>query len=118
MAALPGYVKIRFAGYGHNRQSAVVRTETEGGLAKQLRTKSKVQVQRPVVMCILASDYDAFFVWFDTGINGGAGWFDFTDPRDAVVKQARIVEGKISSEKPTNGQLSKWDLSMTLETFE
>ena len=117
MAAFPSYPKLRFDGYGEPRESAVDRTQMESGPPKQLKVKSRVLVQRPVLYDLDSlADYNSFMTWFQTTVNYGADWFDWTDPRDSTLKAARIAEGKLDA-RAKNNALSRWTVGFILETW-
>lgn len=111
------YALILFEGYAEGRESAVSRAPMETGPVKQLKTKSRVLVTRPVRILLRSNaNYESFISWFTDDINLGADWFDFTDPRDNVVRSARIVEGKIDP-KPTRKDLARWIVATNIETW-
>jgi len=116
MAAFPTYVQILAEGYEKDRESAVIRTPFEDGMVKQLRSKSRVLVARSFTAGFdTLANYQAFITWFQTDVDYGASWFDFTDPEDLVVRQARIVN-KLDKERPIFGT-GKWRVPMTIETW-
>lgn len=117
MAAFPAYAKLLLEGFGENPEPAVLRTEMESGPPKQAKIKSRVMVARPVIYALDSkADYLAFIAWFKTGVNYGSDFFDWTDPLDGLVKNARIVGGKIEA-RPINGALSQWRVSFSLENW-
>lgn len=118
MATFPAYAKLGFDGFARDRESALDRTQMESGPPKQLKVKSRVMVARPVVYFFDSlSDYNSFITWFQTTINFGADWFDWTDPVDAAVKTARIVNGKLDKEMPRRKTLDRWQIGFTIETW-
>lgn len=117
MAAFPAAPVLLYDGFEEQPPPAVRRTEMEDLFGKQLKTASKVLVKRPVQYLIKSkADKDAFVVFFNTTINRGADWFDWTDPYDAAVKTARIVGGRISL-KPRRKALDRWLLGCEIETW-
>jgi hypothetical protein len=118
MSAFPhSYAKILAEGYDKGRDTAVSRTPMEDGMVKQLKTKSRVLVTRQLVVQIdTAVDYQNFITWFQTTIDYGTLWFDFTDPEDGVVRLARIVNGKLDRETPIMAH-QKWRIGMQIETW-
>lgn len=48
MATLPATAKILFDGFSEQRESALMRTEMESGPPRQVKTKSRVMIKRPV----------------------------------------------------------------------
>ena len=120
MAVFPALGKLRLEGYGEQPESAVLRTEMESGPPKQAQVRSRVMVTRPVTMQYNAADYGSFKTWFRDDIARGADWFDWTDPVDGVIKQARIAGGEYSAVPFTESQGGPllWDVSFQLETWE
>lgn len=118
MATFPTYAKLMHDPYRVTRAPAVVRTDMESGPPKQAKIRSRVMVTREVRYAFGSiADYQAFITWFNTGIARGAGWFDWNDPIDDSVKQARIVGGQIEEEQP-NKTLDVWQLKFRIETWD
>ena len=119
MAAFPAYAKLVFNGFQRERDTAVVRTPMDGGLPKQAKVRSRVMVTRPVIYQFDSlADYNSFITWFTTTINRGVSWFDWTDPVDSTVKQARIVGGKLDYERPRRKNLDRWEVGFKIETWD
>lgn len=119
MATFPSYPFLMRDGFGIRRMSAAQRTEMEDGFVKQRRRWSRVLVERPVIYGMRSkSDYLNFITWFNTSIDRGSAWFDWTDPVDSVVKQARIKGGLLEEEKPEDPMLEKWRVKFTLEVWD
>lgn len=117
MATFPAAPVLLFEGFTQKPPSAVRRTEMDDLFVKQLKRASTVLVKRPVKYLVNSkSDLDAFLTWFNTTINRGADWFDWTDPYDSAVKSARIVNGDIELE-PRRKALDRWILSFELEIY-
>lgn len=113
----PSYAKLISKGFGHDRPSALQRTQAENGFVKQAKVKSRVLVARNVVYAIdTLSDYNSFMAWYRDDINYGATWFDWTDPVDSTTKSSRIVDGTLK-DTPLNGALIRWEISMRIETW-
>jgi hypothetical protein len=116
---LPTYVKIRADGFMQQRQSAVLRSEMDSGPPKQSKIYSRVLVTRPVRFLIeSAANYAAFITWFNSDLNRGAEWFDWTDPVTDTVRLARIVGGQLNEERPLTPAMTHWEISCTLETWD
>ncbi len=115
--SFPAYARIIRKDFGHERPSALLRTPTEGGMAKQTKVRSRVLVARPfnVELASLA-DYNSFIAWYQTDINYGATWFDWTDPVDNTVKSARIVGGTLK-DVAVGGALANWIVGFNIETW-
>ncbi len=117
MMAFPIYAKHLFDGFAENPKPVVQRTEMESGPAKQLLVSSRQMVERPVTYKLSSkADYQAFKAWVAGEAAYGNNWFDWTDPVDSTVKQARIVKGEISY-TPLSKALTKWTAAFTLETW-
>ncbi|GAB2913675.1 hypothetical protein [Paralcaligenes ginsengisoli] len=101
MTTFPSYAKVLLPGYGETPDFGVLRTDMDGGLAKQRPRWSKAIVTRDAnVMVKKLADKLLFDAWFEADLNGGAGWFDWADPLDSVTKQTRIVSGKLKWSSP------------------
>lgn len=117
MAAFPAYPVLLFDGYARKPDAAIKRSDSESGPPKQLKTKSRVLHTRPVTYLLASkADLDAFETWFESTINFGADWFDWTDPYDSAVKSARIAGGAIDP-KPQRKALDRWTVSFQIETW-
>lgn len=117
MAAFPAYPKLLFDGLRRTPDPAVKRSDNESGPPKQLKTKSRVLHSRPVIYLLTsASDLNAWEAWFESTINYGADWFDWTDPYDGVVKSARIKQGSYALE-PQRKMLDRWKATFEIETW-
>lgn len=116
MPAFPAVLKLMRDGFAKEPESIVNRTSMEDGLVKQAKAKARALVPRPVVYAADSkTDFAAWETFFNTTINAGADWFDWTDPLDAVVKLARLV-GPYQA-RPINGALTRWEISMRIETW-
>lgn len=118
-AAFPhAYALILFEGYGETRDPAVARSPNEAGPPNQRKTKSRVLTTRPAKILLRSkADYQAFLTWYSATINEGADWFDFTDPRDNVVKTARIRADQPLEAKALRKQLDRWIIPLAIETW-
>jgi len=117
MAAFPAYPMLLFDGFVEDPESAASRAPMETGPVKQLKTKSRVLVTRPLRYLINSNtDRNSFIAWHRDTVNLGADWFDWTDPVTATVKSARIVGGKIDW-TPRRKQLDRWIVAFKLETW-
>ena len=116
MATFPTYAKLLADGYAEQRESALLRTETESGPPKQAKIKSRVMVVRPVNVLIQSrADYLSFVDWFVEDLNEGSDWFDLTDPVTNTIKQARFVGGGLEA-TPQAG-LTLWTIPLKIETW-
>lgn len=118
MPAWPAYARIDLTGYARERGSAVVSMPMEGGPPKRARVRSRVLIAQPVTVWLdTHADYAAFHAWVDDEIAGGAAWFDWPDPVDGQVKQARLRGGEIAEETPVSPHLGMWRLALVLEVW-
>lgn len=116
-AAFPAALKLLRDGFGKEPESVLSRTPFEDGMVKQAKTRTRALVVRPVVYAADSKvDFDAFETFVNVTTNGGADWFDWTDPYDSVVKLARIPGG-VYQARPINGALNRWEISMRIETW-
>lgn len=100
MAVFPNYARIVAAGYGEQANYGVLRTDMDGGIAKQRVRWSTPIVTRDVT--VLVNDLVArlqFEEWLRSSLHGGVGWFSWTD-LDRSVKQARFVGGSVKWSSP------------------
>jgi len=101
MATFPSYAVIVQGGYSESPDYGVIRSEMDGGLAKQRPRWSKAIVTRDVTIEVVTKANKGLFdAWAKTDLNGGAGWFTWTDPLDDIAKQTRIVGGKYKWGEP------------------
>lgn len=113
MSTFPAYAKVLLAGFTETPDFGVLRTEMDSGIAKQRPTRSVPIVTRDVVIHLeTLADKNSFGTWLKNDLNGGTGWFDWLDPLDGLVKQTRIVGGKLQWTSP--GKV--WRASGQLET--
>lgn len=118
MAAFPAYLRLYRDPFAEKPEDGAQRTEMESGPPKQRVVASRVMVLRPVKYALDSkADYQSFTTWYHTTINR-VDWFDWTDPVDSVLKQARIVVGSFEGGKPLDKNLRFWDVTFTLETWE
>lgn len=112
-ATFPSYAKILLGGFSEEPDYGVLRTDMDGGIAKQRPQWTTPIVTRAVTVHVetLARKH-AFDLWMKSDLNGGTGWFGWVDPLDSVTKQARFVSGKISWSSP--GRV--WRASAQIET--
>ena len=113
----PGYARLVLEGFGHKRDYGVLRTETDGGVAKQRPRYSKPIVTRSATLVIRSrADKLAFDAWHSNELNGGAGWFNWHDPLDRLDKRARFVKGELDWRAVT-ANMEVWTASCQLETI-
>lgn len=114
MATFPTYATILLAGFSEEADYGVLRTEMDGGIAKQRPRWSKPIITRDVSIKVPDLARKRLFdAWMKTEINGGTGWFDFYDCVAGVTLQARIVGGKYKWGSP--GRI--WIAQAQLETL-
>lgn len=119
MATFPTSPFLLKDGFSVKRRPAVQRSEFEDGFAKQRKRWHRVLVERPVVYGFRSkADYTSFITWFNSTINRGADWFDWTDPVSNTVKTARIKGGDLESETPEDPMLEKWAVKFVLEVWD
>jgi len=95
MAALPSSVRLLLNGYADSADYGVLRTEMDGGIAKQRPRRSLPVVTREATLMVHSlGDRLSFDAWARDEIQGGTGWFDF-QTLDGTVRPARFVGGDI-----------------------
>lgn len=115
MAAFPANLKV-LIGTSETATPVVMRSEMERGVAKQRRISADSIVSIPIeVMFFTKQEAADFETWFYDEINGGADFFDWTDPRTATVVQARIVGGALGALVPMAWNYTLSRRTMTLE---
>lgn len=101
MATFPSYAKLLRAGYSEEPDYGVLRTEMDGGIAKQRpRYTTPIVTREAQIKVRSKADKALFDEWVRTELNGGAGWFTWADPLSGTSKQARIVGGKCQWTSP------------------
>jgi hypothetical protein len=117
MAAFPTYAKIASDGFNEAHSPTALRSDMERGMAKQRRTQSTATVTLQVTLLFMSKvDSAAFEDWYysPTGAAHGAAFFDFTDPRTGVVRQARVVANSLGPLSTMGGSM----LSRTKRTLQ
>lgn len=118
MPTLPSYAKIMAAGYAEQPQPTVLRTEMESGPPKQARVVSRGMVVRPVQLRIdTLANYLAWRTWVKDTLQGGALWFDYTDPLTATTLSARLINGQYEAAPGNGASLTLWVVKCSFETW-
>lgn len=114
MATFPAYACVLLDGYEESPDYNVLRSPMDNAIAKQRPRRSLPIVLRSVRIKVEnKSQKINFDNWFKNDINGGTSFFDYTDPLDGSVKQARFVDGNISWTTPGN----VWFADAQIETI-
>ncbi len=113
----PSNGKLLSSAYSEKNTASVYRTQMESGPPKQARRQSMTLEMHQVTYLFSNADYISFKTWFHTTVQQGALWFNWTDPVDSVVKDARAVNGDFAS-TPINPQMTHWKVTMNFETYE
>lgn len=90
----PTYVDFQVSGFTRSDSSITERSDMERGPAKTRRvSEDPVTKVSGKLHFRTAAAQLAFDDWFYSraGANAGAAWFDWTDPRGSIARQARIV---------------------------
>ena len=120
MEAWVGVGTLLLDGYQENPQPNMLRTDMDGGVAKQ-RPQSSLEIfNRPVSFLFTQAEFIAFKEWRRGTVNNGADWFTMDDPLDGVNKNFRMVKGGYTTTMIPAGRDAplKIKVSMTLETVE
>ena len=111
MATFPSNLKV-LINTSETPTPVVIETEMERGIPKSRRIAADAIVTVPIEVMFFddqqAADFETWF-YSPTGAQGGAAWFDWTNPRTRTVVQAQIVGGDIGALVPLadNYRLSK-----------
>jgi hypothetical protein len=117
-AIFPDYGVLLTQGYAENPQPAVLRSEMEGGLAKQARIRSFASHSRPLSYQFTLLEFRRFKNWFRNNTGRGADFFYWRDPfDDFTTKLARMVNGHYQANL-VNGDALDWLVTFELETYE
>lgn len=117
MATLPATAKILFDGFAEQRESALMRTEMESGPPRQVKTKSRVMIKRPVSLLFSTkADYLSFLSWYSTDINEGADWFQMADPVTGDTIDARFIASTLTAQ-PLNPGMTRWTIKAQIEAW-
>lgn len=117
MATFPAYAQILYNGYSQKKESALLRTEMDSGPPKQAKVKSKVMVVHSVKIYLSTkADFQSFETWYDTTLDQGSAWFDFTDPVSGSTIQARFRDGGYTAQ-PMIADMSKWEITAQIESW-
>ena len=117
MADFPAYLKLLREGFGKEPEPIISRTPMDDGMVKQAKVKARALVGRTVRYAAdTKADFQSWETFFNTTVNAGADWFNWTDPLDGAVKLARVVQGSYSA-TPINGALTRWVIAMRIETW-
>lgn len=101
MATFPSYARIILPGYSETPDYGVLRSDMDGGIAKQRARWSRPIVTRDVQILVRSRQEKLLLdEWMREELAGGAGWFDYYDCLDEKTKQARIVAGRIQWSSP------------------
>lgn len=114
---LPSYVKILLEGYGHERESGLMRSDMESGPAKQVKFKHKVMITRTCNLYIESYElFEQFQDWFANDLKEGALWFTYQDPISQNNTLARFVGGGLKASPRSNAQRS-WVVTTKIESW-
>jgi len=117
MATLPAYVKILFDGFQQTKQSGILRTEFESGPPRQARFQSRTMTVRDTKLYINSkANFLAFQTWFNDDIDGGALFFDMTDPVSGNAIEGRIIGGTYSA-RPFSAAMDSWEITCQIESW-
>lgn len=115
MAAFPTWLKILIE-TSDAPAPVVIRSEMERGVAKQRRIAADAMVTVPISVIFFNKQQAADFEdWFYNEINGGADFFDWTDPRTGVAVEAQVVGGVLGELVPLRDSYNISRRGLTLE---
>ena len=115
MAALPGYVVVRMAGYTEDLDPSVLRTEMDRGPAKQ-RVQNHHTIETLQVSFLFATSLqaEAFLDWYHDDIRR-VGYFDMVHPRTGATISARFPGGSIGTLRSIAGTDHLWQRDLAVE---
>lgn len=117
MIDFPDYALILAEGYAEEPDYGLVRTEMDGGIAKQRRRFSVPVISRSVTVKVISdADRARFDAWFRRDANGGASWFNWLDPVDGVRKRARVTGTRPPYRWQREG-VGRWQAQLQIETI-
>lgn len=101
LPVFPDYADILLDGFSDESDYGVLRTEMDGGIAKQRARWTKAIVTRDAKVLVRSvAEKASFDEWMRDELRGGAGWFEFYDPLTQITRKTRIVNGKIKWTSP------------------
>lgn len=111
----PSYACILMEGYSEQPDYNGLRTDMDGGIAKQRPRRTRPLLTRAASVGVRSvEDKVLFDSWFRNSIAGGFSWFTFTDPVDGIVKQGRFVGGELAWTTPG----IVWRAQVQIESLE
>jgi len=86
-------------GYGIEPSNPIIRTEMEGGPAKQRRRFSQATTAYPIAWIFTQSEFADFETWHKDDIHDGADWFQLmlANGQGVTEQTARFVEPWIAT---------------------
>lgn len=115
MAAFPAYGTL----YKYSEKpgiNPVLRSQFERGPVKQTKILSKQLYEMSIQYVFSNSEYGTWKTWYDTTINRGADYFDFTHPMSGSTISARIKDGQFSAQ-PFSTSGSHIVVNITVEYY-
>jgi hypothetical protein len=114
--AFPDYVTVSVNGYEEQHGKIALRTDMDRGVPKQRRIQSDVLITLPLKLIFsTAANAAAFEDWFYNDAQAGMTWFEWTDPRTDVVRQARCVANTLG---PLARMPDAADFNLTTRTLQ
>ncbi|WP_281661587.1 hypothetical protein [Microvirgula aerodenitrificans] len=115
LPVFPRRIRVIREGFEEDIDYGVLRTEMDGGVAKQRPRYSIPIVTRQVTLLARTlADRREFDRFVREDIAGGAGWFTWTDPVDGQSRRVRIVDGKVPWQAMT---VDVWKASCKVESI-
>lgn len=115
MAALPGYVIVRLAGFSESFDPSVERTEMERGIPKQrLRNSQVLQKLNLSLLVATAEQAEDFLDWYLLTIKR-IGFFTMRHPRTGAAITVRFDGGSIGELRSISGTDSLWQRDVVVE---
>ena len=113
MAAFPDFKALLFDSFQEQAESAVLRTQMEGGSFKQAQLYSQGNFNRTMTYVFTAAQFAVFKAWWRDELGLGAGWFDWPDPLDGSTKQVMMNLGVYSARPLDQGEGNAVDVAVS-----
>lgn len=101
-------------GYGLEPETAFIRTDMEGGTARQRRRYTAAPTRVPVQWNFTFAEFALFEYWYENTIQSGAAWFELGLANGSLfnVQEARFTQAwRARADKSA----LYWEVSATLE---
>lgn len=113
LTTLPAGARLAFD-YTEELDRGLIVSDMEGGPGKQRPRFSRPMKKRQAKLVILSFEAKkAFEQWWDSDLAGGCLWFNFNEPFEQKIIEARFAMPKLSL-RPTTKHL--WEATVIIES--